>query len=56
MIVGIVATGLVSIITALTAGGFNLGTGIGTVLPVLLFLEHLANGATPSNLSAGKLQ
>ena len=49
MIAGIIATGLVSIITALQAGGFDVGTVVGTLLPILIFLEHIANGNTPSN-------
>ncbi len=55
MILGIVATGVASIISAIMAGGFNLGSLGATILSVAIFLEHISAGNTPTNQLTGKI-
>lgn len=52
MISGIVASGLITIITALTSSGLvATGGAVTTILQILLFLAHVGGGNTPSNTS-----
>lgn len=57
MITGIVATAVLSLVTALTSNGvIAVTSGVTTLIQVLTFLEHLNGGNTPSNSSMGKLK
>ena len=56
MITGIVASGLIGIITALVAGGINLGSSSSVIISILLFIEHASNGNTPANVASANKQ